>query len=406
MRAPFPSENNVLLIRNLLVPDPLSEGEWTALLEAWRAAKPGHSLLEWVAARHTDGSDPVLRAMEAATGAEWRDWPGPGEKEAGTAEEDLLERHGFVFLGKEGHRGIVAGGPDFPPDLQGYLGKAAAGYTWIMISPLRKQAAYRPSGEAVETVAEEAGGMAGMVGELLRAAVADRASDIHFEAFGARFIGRVRQGGRMRSLGKWSGGEGHEILRILKRWANFSTAASPLPQDGRIEIPSAGGTTAFRASHVWAENGESMVLRLTGSRSRIPPMSELGVPGDLSWKIKDMLLHQSGLILFTGATCSGKTTTACALLSSLAGERVKILSIEDPVEYEIPHVVQCSVRPGAGWTFGNALRAFLRAAQVQGRELVDGRFGDAERRLGGVARCGDWHTGRSAADDFDARVNM
>jgi type II secretory ATPase GspE/PulE/Tfp pilus assembly ATPase PilB-like protein len=151
-------------------------------------------------------------------------------------------------------------------------------------------------------------------------------------------------------------------MRYLKRLAGFTTADNPLPQDGRIRLGNEEReqTQLYRASHIRTVTGESLVLRTIGESEAVPPLERLGIPGELAALLREAAWQDLGLVLCTGATGSGKSTTLFSLLKEVAQAPLKILSIEDPVELEIPEVIQSSVDVERGWTFPAALRAYLR----------------------------------------------
>jgi type II secretory ATPase GspE/PulE/Tfp pilus assembly ATPase PilB-like protein len=160
--------------------------------------------------------------------------------------------------------------------------------------------------------------------------------------------------------GEWEGERAHGCLCLLKLWAGLSTAADPLPQDGRILVEGAGRIRPFRISHLVTVDGESAVLRVLGEEDEVRGLEELGMPPELRGLLLDSVFHDPGLVLFTGPTGSGKTTTLYGLLKRIAAAGLKILTIEDPVEYGIAAAVQSAVNEAAGWTFDAAIRAYLR----------------------------------------------
>ncbi len=368
-RDPFPYESNVSLLSRLLVPDPIGAGAWAAAVAAWRAAAGGGSLLEWLARHGVAGEAELLTVLATATGAavEWEGRPDP----EGGAEADLLRRQGMLPLAGRRGRRRVAGGAELAPDLGRLLGRAARDWEWVLITPLR---AAEPA-RAEEGRVEGESAAEGWLRDILQAAAALGAADLHFERTGAELTVRARVKRDMVRVGCWRGGLGAAGLCLLKRRAGLSTAPAPLPQDGRLEILLAQGAVLFRAAHLATVDGESLVLRRLCAEDAGDGLAALGVPDELAAALRDCVRHEPGMVLFTGPTCSGKTTTLYGLLAGLAGEPLRVLTIEDPVEHELAHATQSTVAADRGWTFDAAVRAYLR----QDPDLiVIGEIRDAE----------------------------
>lgn len=360
MRKPFAYESNVPLIRSLLVPDPVESACYEEAEGAWRRACGDETLMEWLVRTGCLGESELITALEAATGQMAGQLPAEAP-EVGSPEGRLLESAGFlVWDDREGeHR--VAGGDALPPDLSRHIGEAAAGWRWVLLSPIRRE----PEGAGGNRTTRDGEGVGispveRRLLEILDEAALREAPDIHFERAGARLGIRIRKGNKLIPLETWHGSLQEDCLTMLKRWAGFSTGETGLPQDGRIDLQRLSGNIAFRASHLGTVDGESLVLRFAGRRRGLPDLEALGVPGELAALLREIVLREHGLALISGPTCSGKTTTACSLLSALRDEPLKILTIEDPVEHLLPGAVQSSVDEGRGWTFPEALRAYLR----------------------------------------------
>ena len=191
-------------------------------------------------------------------------------------------------------------------------------------------------------------------------AVALRASDIHFEPQGRDIGVRVRVDGVLRSIPSPRGAPARAIVSRIKILAGLNIAEHRQPQDGRMRIKVRGRDFDVRVATMPTTRGEAAILRLLDRGTRLPPFAELGFnPRDRA-VLSDKLTQPHGMIVVTGPTGSGKTTTLTAALASLNDATRKILTIEDPVEYEIPGVNQSQVRPAVGLTFATALRAFMR----------------------------------------------
>jgi Tfp pilus assembly pilus retraction ATPase PilT len=360
MRDPFAYENNALLMRQILVPDPLTRPAWEQLLTAWKAARQDTTLLEWIIGREYLTTAQLLRQMAEYAGIEiYRE--GPLEEIGPGADRTVLEASGFLVLGQRNGRGLVTGGPDFPPDLASYIGERAANWNWVLISPLRTDSpikalhAYSPDKDPLPETSLES-----WINNLLAEAGIPGTADIHFERNGTKLTVRMRGREGMLNLAAIGPPRSMECMRYLKRLAGFSTADNPLPQDGRIRIAIGTRENVYRASHIRTVAGESLVLRTIGESEVVPRLEALGIPEELAARLRQATRQDSGLVLCTGATGSGKSTTLFSLLKELGPLPVKILSIEDPVELEIPDVIQSSVDTERGWTFPAALRAYLR----------------------------------------------
>lgn len=360
MRDPFPYETNDRLLRQFLVPDPLDEATWRRVVERGRQGARG-SLLEWIVETGL-----LTRAelhgilLEAAGVDRLHPWePDPGSDHS--AEAGILRGNGFCILPPGRTRRRVAGGAELPPDMSRYLGGRSGNWEWVLVSPLREPVRREAAGPKFSTRQAEGGtNLEQWVLELFSEATLKGASDIHFERTGSLLEVRLRGSGRMESLGQWRDHRGGATMRLLKHWANFDTSENPLPMDGRLRVPGGASRYSFRASHITTVNGESMVLRVVGSESRLKTLARLGVPDKLVSRLRDCALYDRGLALCTGVTGSGKTTTLCSLVAGLDDYPLKILTIEDPVEYELPNATQSCVNEAQGWTFATALRAFLR----------------------------------------------
>jgi type IV pilus assembly protein PilB len=162
----------------------------------------------------------------------------------------------------------------------------------------------------------------------------------------------------MMELPKWL----HEgLVARLKLMGGMDIAEKRLPQDGRIQFMNEDGHEFnLRVSSLRTVHGEKMVLRILDSRRGVPPMEELGFSAAALEHIRGFLRYQHGMILVVGPTGSGKSTTLSSALSTLQSERTNIITIEDPIEYQIPGVNQTQINEKIKLTFASALRSILR----------------------------------------------
>lgn len=200
-----------------------------------------------------------------------------------------------------------------------------------------------------------------LVNLVIRSALKSGASDIHIEPSAQGVTVRQRLDGLLKEvmdLPKWVT-EG--LAARIKVMAGMDIAEKRLPQDGRIRVEVENGEEVdFRASTLRTIFGEKIVLRVLDHRSGVPPLEELGCSATALEHIHRFLRFQHGMILVVGPTGSGKTTSLCSALTSLQSERTNIVTIEDPVEYQIPGINQTQINDKIHLTFASALRSILR----------------------------------------------
>ncbi|MFY0636288.1 GspE/PulE family protein [Maricaulis maris] len=187
-----------------------------------------------------------------------------------------------------------------------------------------------------------------------------RASDIHVELQHREAQIRLRVDGVLKDHIAWPTAQALAVISRVKVLAELDIAERRRPQDGRFSMPVAGRTIDLRVSVVPGQYGESLVLRLLDPEASLRGIENLGLSQSVSEPVEAMLNMPHGLILVTGPTGSGKTTSLYAFLRRLANGERKILTIEDPIEYRLPGVAQSQTNPAIDLTFANALRAFLR----------------------------------------------
>ena len=198
------------------------------------------------------------------------------------------------------------------------------------------------------------------VNRLIGQAAASRASDIHIEASPDRVVQRLRVDGMLRDIAPPPAGLHDNIVSRLKVMAGLNIAERRLPQDGRFRIVVEGREIDLRMSIVPTLHGESVVLRLLDRVHAPLDLAELGFGAALRQRLSRLLALPSGMLLVTGPTGSGKTSTLYAALQLLNGRERKILTVEDPVEYQLPGINQIPVRPDIGLSFAMLLRSLLR----------------------------------------------
>jgi len=199
-----------------------------------------------------------------------------------------------------------------------------------------------------------------LVGLIIRKALETRASDIHIEPFENRLIVRYRIDGVMHEVESPPRRLSAAVISRVKIMANLDIAERRLPQDGRIKLRMQGKEIDLRVSTVPTMHGESVVMRILDKGGVPLDFASLGFEPDLLEKFTELLWRPHGILLVTGPTGSGKTTTLYTALSMLNKPDVKILTVEDPVEYQMDGINQIQVKPQIDLTFANALRSIVR----------------------------------------------
>jgi general secretion pathway protein E len=195
---------------------------------------------------------------------------------------------------------------------------------------------------------------------LVREAYAAGASDIHLEATRAGLVVRMRIDGVLGPAPTPPAGLGHAVVSRIKLLAELDIAERRRPQDGRIRVRLDSRTLDLRVATVPTLHGESVVLRLLDVGGRPVALGELGMPDPILAHVERLAQRPHGLLVVTGPTGAGKTTTLYAALRRRPAASEKLITVEEPVEYELPGVTQVPVERAAGVTFASALRALLR----------------------------------------------
>jgi len=191
-------------------------------------------------------------------------------------------------------------------------------------------------------------------------AVRDGASDIHIEPYEREVKVRYRIDGMLRDMMRPPKRMHAALVSRLKILGEMNIAERRLPQDGRIKITIAGRQIDVRTSIIPTVYGERAVMRILDKTTAMMGLSELGMASDVLVKFRNLISLPHGIILATGPTGSGKSTSLYAALQEIWSPTTNILTIEDPVEYQVPGISQVQVRPNIGLTFASGLRSFLR----------------------------------------------
>ncbi|MBI2336867.1 MAG: type II secretion system ATPase GspE [Deltaproteobacteria bacterium] len=199
-----------------------------------------------------------------------------------------------------------------------------------------------------------------LVNSLLFRAVKQKASDIHVEPFEKELVVRFRIDGVLYDIMRPAKKFQNSITSRIKIMASLDIAEKRLPQDGRIRIKIAGKDIDIRVSTLPTSFGESVVMRLLDKSKVVLSFDTLGIEGKHKEYVEGLIGRSHGIILVTGPTGSGKTTTLYAMLSRINTIDVKIITIEDPVEYQLQGINQIQVNPKIELTFAAGLRSILR----------------------------------------------
>lgn len=195
---------------------------------------------------------------------------------------------------------------------------------------------------------------------VLLQAIKDKASDIHFEPFEDEFKMRYRIDGVLYEMVPPPKSLGPSIVSRVKVMANLDIAERRMPQDGRVELQVGGNPVDLRVAVLPTMHGESVVMRVLDRSNVELSIDRIGLRAEDMELFKTVIDKPNGIVVVTGPTGSGKTTTLYAALAALNTIDTKILTAEDPVEYDIDGLCQCQVNTDAELTFGRLLRSFLR----------------------------------------------
>ena len=248
---------------------------------------------------------------------------------------------------------------------------ATEGFSALTQKELREKLSQAGSAVATGTLTDEerAQYVTEIVDNLIDIGIKAKASDIHFEPFEEFMDVRMRVDGTLRSLltksdRKAYRGIKNELISRVKIISNLNIAESRLPQDGRIQrtIKKDGKdhNIDLRVSTLPTQFGESVVLRILDRSAVQLDLDKLGVPENVKKTLRSMIKLPNGIIIVTGPTGSGKTTTLYACLREINEPNAKLLTAEDPVEYDIDGIMQVPVNEAIGLDFARCLRAFLR----------------------------------------------
>ena len=217
-----------------------------------------------------------------------------------------------------------------------------------------------PTDEAADVSQEDLAAASSIVNSIIAGAIEQRASDIHIEATERETVVRFRVDGALRQVETRPIEIHAAIVSRIKVLASLDISLHFVPQDGRIKLPSAAGDIDLRVSVLPTYWGEKVVCRLLDNKRAVLSLDALGFEPKQRDEFLRMVRSPYGLVLVTGPTGSGKSTTLYAALNAVRNPEINVVTVEDPVEYQIGGISQVQVAPKRGLTFANALRSILR----------------------------------------------
>ena len=347
----------------------LRQGQLQASLAEQRRAggRLGSLLLE----RGHITEEDLSRALASQKGLDWlpADQLKPQAKALAMVDPGTARAFGALPIDiVDGKLRVAVSDPDVLPllaDLEGLTGKPTQP---VMAEPgaleeavekaYAKQTAKAAGPE--ETEASQAAPIVRLLESILTRAVRDKAADVHLEPYQGDFRIRMRVDGILYEIDPPPAHLAPAIISRVKVLANLDISETRMPQDGRIEMVVDGRTVDFRVSTVPIQGGESVVLRILDRQSLQLDLSKLGLVEDEREQLMEFIQKPHGIVLVTGPTGSGKTTTLYSLLSQVNTPDRKILTVEDPVEYDLDGIVQVPIKEDIGVGYSSILRTMLR----------------------------------------------
>jgi MSHA biogenesis protein MshE len=215
-------------------------------------------------------------------------------------------------------------------------------------------------GELQTAVGQEGAPVVRLLQSVFEDAMQVGASDVHLEPQDSGLLIRSRIDGLMQTQTQADKRIAAALAQRLKLMAGLDISEKRLPQDGRFTLRLRDRTIDVRLSTLPTPNGESVVMRLLGQGGAMRRLDEIGMPAGMLERLREILNRHSGMVLVTGPTGSGKTTTLYAALAEIDVERQKVITVEDPIEYRLPGLTQVQVNDKIDLTFARVLRATLR----------------------------------------------
>ena len=340
-----------------------------------RAALAGQAGIEQVVLRDREISDETFAAIPATTATTYQIVPIKFDRERNAIAVAVKSPDNFAavddlrnLLGFKRVKPVLASAEEIDEILQERYAAKGSGFSEIYAEAGDSAAiaSLEGRGDSLDLdMLEEASGdnaIVRLVQETLLIAIRDKASDIHFEPFEDEFKIRYRIDGVLYEMSPPDKRLALPIVSRIKVMSKLDIAERRLPQDGRIEmsLPGTGAPIDLRVAVLPTMFGESVVLRVLDRSNVQLSLDRVGLRDDDLEHVRGLINKPNGIVLVTGPTGSGKTTTLYAALTELNTPDRKILTAEDPVEYDIDGLIQCQVNVDQELTFSKLLRSFLR----------------------------------------------
>lgn len=340
-----------------------------------RAALAGQAGIEQVVLRDREISDETFAAIPATTATTYQIVPIKFDRERNAIAVAVKSPDNFAavddlrnLLGFKRVKPVLAAAEEIDEILQERYAAKGSGFSEIYAEAGDSAAiaSLEGRGDSLDLdMLEEASGdnaIVRLVQETLLIAIRDKASDIHFEPFEDEFKIRYRIDGVLYEMSPPDKRLALPIVSRIKVMSKLDIAERRLPQDGRIEmsLPGTGAPIDLRVAVLPTMFGESVVLRVLDRSNVQLSLDRVGLREDDLERVRGLINKPNGIVLVTGPTGSGKTTTLYAALTELNTPDRKILTAEDPVEYDIDGLIQCQVNVDQELTFSKLLRSFLR----------------------------------------------
>ncbi|HOW37432.1 MAG TPA: ATPase, T2SS/T4P/T4SS family [Bacillota bacterium] len=323
----------------------------------------------------------ILKALETSTGVRRVSLANfkIDEEVLGMVDEDFCRRHTIIPLRIEGKKLWFA--TDDPLDfgvfeelrvLTGYSPKAYSSTKNEIIAQIEKYYGFTRTLEAMgikqnvareetETISDSAETpMVALVNHILASAVFQRASDIHIDPMDDKIVVRYRVDGILDTVREFPLNIHKQMVSRIKVMSGMDITETRIPQDGRIQTPIQSRVIDLRISTLPTVRGEKVVIRILNPASALNSIKALNMSPRDEKMVREMIAKQNGIVLVSGPTGSGKTTTLYSCITELNNPGVNIVTVEDPVEIKMPGINQVQVHPEVDLTFAKALRSILR----------------------------------------------